>query len=232
MRPLLPLLFSLFAGCIVSPQPEPPLAPVFDLTKIAMATLPAPGLRQEGLVGVPGAAPADVELIATNLSQPQQLPGRTTVAADGSFTVAVNFAPTLDVVRLDTLRGDAIDVLVGLDRGVSLYAAPLRSCLVIDSAYLFIGARVGAVSSGSVLIQNGCSDAVDLSSISLRESERTDVSLVGQDAWDRSLASGESRALRFAWTPSAEGALHTHVLISITGQTGLRAITLRGFAEP
>ena len=176
MRPCFPsrwllsalcLVGLLGAGCLVSPQPEPPSI-IANLLTIE-ESLGSTTLRgSAGAVQPGGSKLSTIDLDTTDPA------AATTVANDGSFSLVLA-GTGADEFRLQAfsggLRSDPLDVrrnagLTG-DGTAVLITTPLVGCFLLTPA-LEVG-PIATSSSATVQMKNHCTDDVTVSGFSLRQ---------------------------------------------------------------
>jgi hypothetical protein len=215
----------LFAGCVVSPQPEPPS---IDGSLLSIAS-------NQGTVtlsGAPGAVkPGSSTLDALDLDA-KAAPSSLTVAADGSFSVALTGAVD-DAFRLQAfsggLRSEPLDLQghMGLMGGATLGPAsrPLASCFSLTPALEI--ATLAPSTSATVVMTNDCTDPVTVGGVSLR---------LGSPAFTITPASAaqvipaqSSRSFTVTFTPHPGDAVEDIVFVQIDApESGRLPLTVRG----
>ncbi len=100
------LLGVLLGGCVVSPQPSPPVhEPILDTGLVGVSGDPMVLRQQVFLKGEPGAVePAEGVVLVTNLDS-ADAPVVAEIKADGSFVAAVD-ASTDQVLRIQVKQGE------------------------------------------------------------------------------------------------------------------------------
>lgn len=170
LRSLLPVVTVAIAGCVVSPQPSPPVdAPELDGGLVSVGLTPESLLESVTVTGAPGTVdPAEGTVIVTNLDR-DDAPSLAPVRPDGSFEIVVGGAVT-EVLRLQVRAQDArsapVDLL--LDGSVSgLAPAPVDlACLTIEPDLWM--ALDGQGDARSLVVTNDCTDAVTIAAPRLR----------------------------------------------------------------
>ncbi|MFS8070395.1 MAG: hypothetical protein ACMG6S_28870 [Byssovorax sp.] len=160
------LVGLIFAGCVVSPQPEPP-AIIASLLSIEGR----PGsVTLKGAAGAVQPGGSELSTIDLDTSDPATA---ITVADDGSFSLVIAGTPA-DDFRLQAfsggLRSDPLDVTShsGLWGGgtTTLVVTPLESCFLLAPAREL--GPITASSSATVQMTNHCTDDVTVSGLDLR----------------------------------------------------------------
>ena len=226
------LVGLLFAGCVVSPQPEPPSITANLLTiEGEIGALPG----EFGSVTLKGAAgaiqPGGSELNTIDLDT--TAPSTTiTVAEDGSFSLVLS-GTTADQFRLQAfssgLRSNPVDVTrsTGLtDDGTAvLVATPLEDCFLLAPA-LEVG-PIAASSSVTVKMNNQCSDDVTVSGLSLRVGSPSFT--VTPSAGPLVLPAHGTGAFTVSFAPQAGAPAEDVLFVEMSAPLqGRKALTVRG----
>jgi hypothetical protein len=222
-------------GCVVSPQPLPPIAPSIDLSRVSVSTTDT--VIQ--IHGDPGAVTSDATLSALSATTNGQ-PAEVVVAKDGSFDVSLEADPA-NLYRmeaeLDGIFSAPIDLSVPLaldaQRAPATVAkAPFASCLVVDTGSVVdVGSvRVGDTLPFAVQLQNGCSEDVVADDIHLRFG---DAGFVVDTAAPLTIPAGQLRAVSLRFVPTATTASEDLAVIHVTGsEQGFLLVTVRGEGTP
>ncbi|WP_437680856.1 hypothetical protein [Sorangium sp. So ce131] len=160
------LLAVLLGGCVVSPQPSPPVI-VLDGDLIASSPDPMILRTTTTVVGGAGAVdPPEGVIVATNLDTTAP-PVVAEVNADGSFQVEVE-ATTTQVVRLQAkqegYRSQPVDVLLAEDPA-SGTTPPELTCLGLEPG-AWVSLDLGA--AADVVVRNTCAEEVAFDAPRLR----------------------------------------------------------------
>ena len=224
----------LLAGCVVSPQPEPPaiIAPLLALASQGSVV----ALEGRAFAVTPGGSTLEMlDLDSTAAA------ARVDVAEDGSFVLALGGA-TFDENRLQafsgSLRSDPLDIkgpgggALGA-KGALLVKQPALGCLRLAPAL-----EIGFISSSTVSITksatvtvtltNGCASDVTVGGFSLR---------TGSPAFTTAPATGPlvvpagaESSFTVTFTPQAGAATEEVLFVQIDAPVkDRRPLTLRGF---
>ncbi|XYI01482.1 hypothetical protein ACMHYB_17710 [Sorangium sp. So ce1128] len=163
------LLAVLLGGCVVSPQPSPPVHdPILNGGLVGVTGDPSILRDQISLEGGPGAVdPAEGVIVVTNLDT-TDAPVLGEVNEDGSFLVTVT-ASTENVLRVQAKQGERrstpMDLqLAGSPAGSTERVLDLLPCLEIEpQAWVVLegGAR-------DIVVRNTCADDVAIEAPRLR----------------------------------------------------------------
>ncbi|WP_234023691.1 hypothetical protein [Sorangium cellulosum] len=158
------LLAVLLGGCVVSPQPSPPVI-VLDGDLIASSPESMILRTTISVVGEAGAVdPPEGVIVATNLDT-TDAPVVAEVNADGSFQVEVA-ATTAHVVRLqakqEARRSEPVDVVLA---GASGTTPPELTCLAVEPD-VWVSLDDGA--AAEVVVRNTCAEEVAFDAPRLR----------------------------------------------------------------
>lgn len=171
---LLALGLFAFVGCVVSPQPSPPIdEPSFDADGLGITeTATEDSLTMISFVAAPGTVdPAEGVVVVTNL-ETSDAPSIATVSDDGSFSIALNGLPT-DVVRFQVKQGNVrsqpVDIAIDATaQGFDVIdGAP--ACLVVDPAKFV--ALSGQDDARSIILRNQCDSVVRIQPPRLRRGQ-------------------------------------------------------------
>lgn len=216
----------LFAGCVVSPQPEPPSI-IADLLSVEAG--PDGGIT---LLGAPGAVTPGGSTLST-LDLEDKAPATSiTVAGDGSFSQLLG-GTLMDVYRLQAfssgLRSDPLDIaghtsLTGAPT-IGPASRPLSGCFFL-APELEIG-PLAPSTSATVVMTNTCTSDVTVGSITLR---------VGSPAFTIAPAGGAlivpsqgTSKFTVTFAPHAGDPTEDVVFVRIDApQTGRLPLTVRG----
>jgi len=181
-----------FAGCVVSPIPEPPQASL-DIAKVFGDSS---GMRGITINGDPGAAePVGATVRVYNLDSSDD-PVDGVVEVNGSFIVEL-LVNEGDEVRLqiidDEVRSDPIDAIFGRSGTRPVPSErPLASCLILDPpAELALGA------SQAVVVENRCDEEVQIEEPTLRR-PLTGIAIGADRSWPEVLPQGGSVSVTVA----------------------------------
>lgn len=163
------LLGVLLGGCVVSPQPSPPVhEPILDTGLVGVSGDPTVLRQQVFLKGEPGAVdPAEGVVLVTNLDS-ADAPVVAEIKADGSFVAAVD-ASTEQVLRIQVKQGERRSEPVDLQ----LTGEPIDAtrtmlahlpCLTIEPA-AWVSLEAG---EGAVVVRNSCAEDVAIGAPRLR----------------------------------------------------------------
>jgi len=166
--------FAIFAaGCVVSPQPSPPLdEPSIDDDGFSVIETGAEDANMfVSFSAAPGTVdPPEGDVIVTNLDN-DDAPSVASVNDDGSFTIALAGLPT-DVIRFQvkqTLRSQPIDLAIDATAQGITVVEDSPSCFVIEPArYVPLD---GAGDARSVVLRNECEDSVRIDAPRLRRGQ-------------------------------------------------------------
>ncbi len=164
------LVAGVSAGCVVSPQPSPPVEVTLDGGLIGLR----PGVElTSGVIGFeagPGAVdPPEGVVVITNLDA-DDAPSMASVQKDGSFAIAVPGQPGQRFrfqAKLGSNRSTTFDIAVdasGQDFDPNADAA--TACITLDPESWI--ALDGAGDAKSIVIRNACSGAVAIDAPHLR----------------------------------------------------------------
>jgi hypothetical protein len=157
------------AGCVVSPQPSPPVdSPELDGGLVSVGLTPESLLESITIVGAPGAVdPAEGSVVVTNLDR-DDAPSVAPVQPDGSFEIVVNGALSEELrlqARTQDARSQPVDLL--LDASGTLVSSPVDfACLTIEPA-LWLELD-GQGDARSIVLTNGCAEALTIAAPRLR----------------------------------------------------------------
>jgi hypothetical protein len=167
---ILALATALTGGCVVSPQPSPPLEPILDGDGIVLG-MTIEGLNEGEITfeGVPGTVePAKGLVVVTNLDT-TEAPRLSEVREDGSFLVSISGLVEHSFrfqVKLDEGRSQPVDVRLS-DR--STETGPARDelpCLEVEpSAWVSF---LSEEETHNIVVRNGCDSDVSLDPPRLR----------------------------------------------------------------
>jgi hypothetical protein len=165
-------VLAFLASCVASPQPSPPnLAPQAVSATASNADI-VDGVR---MAGAPGAVdPAEGVIVGTNLDDASRAPVAEPVRADGSFDIVVPGSLTGELrlqARNGSARSEAFDFV--LDATLTrLDPAPRPlSCMSVHYELDLGDVRVGDSAEDRVLVENGCTEDIELLAPRLRESD-------------------------------------------------------------
>jgi hypothetical protein len=219
------LLGLLVAGCVVSPQPEPPSI-VASLLSIETS---GGGVMLRGAAGAVTPGGSALDTLDLDGKAPA---GSVTVAADGSFAIALAGVVT-DAFRLQAfaggLRSDPVDIashtgLTGTPT-LGLVTPPLAGCFTTAPA-LDIG-PLAASSSTTVLLINGCASPVTVGAVSLRAG--SPAFTLGAPATSLVMPPGSTSTFTVTFAPHAGDPVEDVVFVKIDApETGRLALTVRG----
>lgn len=208
------LLLVALAGCIATPQPNPP---GLDVTRVGAFG------RDMGaeLVGEPGAiSPADAELWVTPLDLALD-PRVITPNADGSFATAIGAGRHRLQPRLGETRGAIVDVAI--DVGLTVIE-PTLPCLRADLEHAAPDVVVGGSGELDVELLNECEDDVTIAAAMRRPSDFEVIDLA-----PRLVEAGSTATVRVRFTPAAEGEREEILLVDVSGPAAERRwVTLYG----
>ncbi|WP_437736825.1 hypothetical protein [Sorangium sp. So ce1335] len=163
------LLAVLLGGCVVSPQPSPPVHdPILDAGLIVVPETIKVFQDQISLYGEPGAVePAGGVVVVTNLDS-LDAPVLAEVGADGSFLVTVT-ASEQQVLRMQVKQGERRSAPTDLLLAGSPISGTHRTldhlpCLEIDTWVSF----EGGAGARDVLVRNTCDEDVAIEAPRLR----------------------------------------------------------------
>ncbi|WP_437320113.1 hypothetical protein [Sorangium sp. So ce385] len=159
------LLAVLLGGCVVSPQPSPP---VLDEALVGVVDAVMPLVDQIALEGKPGAVkPAEGVIVVTNLDTPDA-PVVADVNPDGSFIATVT-ARTEHVLRMQVkqgeLRSDPADLRLAGPSSTEKTLDHLPCLELTPGAWVTFEADGG---SRDVVVRNGCAEDVSIEAPRLR----------------------------------------------------------------
>ena len=165
-RFLLWVALTTATGCVVSPQPSPP---ILEGDRIGLVQDTGISFSSVGFVAGPGTvAPARGVVIVTNLDQ-SDAPSIAAVAPDGSFTIAVSGVPGQRFrfqAKDGSTRSEPFDALVGASGETVAADATDPACLVVTPAlWASLG---GAGDTVSIALENRCTGAFTLAAPRLR----------------------------------------------------------------
>ncbi|WP_437592830.1 hypothetical protein [Sorangium sp. So ce1000] len=165
------LLGALLGGCVVSPQPSPPVhEPFLDAGLVGVSGDPMTLRNQVAIEGKPGAIqPAEGVVVVTNLDS-ADAPVVAEIKANGSFLATVD-ASTEQVLRIQVKQGDRRSAPVDLQ----LAGEPIDAtrtmlahlpCLEIEpDAWVSLE---GETATTDVVVRNTCADDVSIGAPRLR----------------------------------------------------------------
>ncbi|WP_437310204.1 hypothetical protein [Sorangium sp. So ce388] len=163
------LLSVLLGGCVVSPQPSPPVRdPILDGGLIGVNGDFSILKNQISLEGMPGAVdPAEGLIVVTNLDT-TDAPVLGEVNEDGSFLITLN-ASTENVLRLqvkqDERRSTPVDLLLAASpAGSTERVLDLLPCLELEPE-VWVALEGGA---RDIVVRNTCADDVSIEAPRLR----------------------------------------------------------------
>ncbi|MGK3964615.1 hypothetical protein WMF38_10615 [Sorangium sp. So ce118] len=163
------LLSVLLGGCVVSPQPSPPVRdPILDGGLVVVNGEPSVLVTQISLEGMPGAVvPAEGLLVVTNLDT-TDAPVLGEVNEDGSFLVTLT-AATQEVLRLQVKQSERrsapVDLLfAGSPAGSTERVLDHLPCLEIEPR-AWVALEGGA---RDIIVRNTCADDVSIEAPRLR----------------------------------------------------------------
>jgi hypothetical protein len=194
------------AGCVVSPQPNPPS---LDPQTISVEEHPA-GFGHRIVVGGPGSVfPPEGAIVALNLDGAAP-PAAEPVNADGSFSISIELrAPEQEIrlqVRNGGVRGEPLDFTAAVVGPITPSVRPLADCLHLEPALeIDFGASDDPVVA-TVEIQNDCDRDLSFLPSRLRS---TGPFTVTADV--TTIAEGEAAVLRVGAAAPSRGA-HEDVL--------------------
>ena len=224
----------LFAGCVVSPQPEPPsiVAPLLSLASRSSV------VALQGGVGAVTPGGATLEMLDLDTSATAT---SVTVAEDGSFSLALSGAPA-DEYRFQAFSGpfrsDPLDIKSADDtaidtNGALLIMQPTLGCLRLAPAReigFITSSPVGITKSATVTVTltNGCASDVTVGGFSLR---------AGSPAFTTAPATGPlvvtagaDSSFTVTFTPQAGASTEDVLFVQIDAPVkDRRPLTLRGF---
>jgi hypothetical protein len=223
-------------GCVVSPQPLPPITPVIDVTRLQVT--PMVGFIQ--IHGLPGAVTDGATLSALAATTSGQT-AATVVATDGSFDVSLANDPA-NIYRLEAeLEGEfsaPVDVAVAdtaFDAQTAAPApvtAPFAGCLVVSPVPVADeGAlRIGKSLAFAVQLQNGCAEDIVADDVRLRAGN---AGFVLDTAAPLTIGAGTVRSVSLRFEPKATGPTEDLLVVHVTGsEAGYLLVTTRGEGIP
>lgn len=226
MRGLVFMAVGLLWGCTGKPVPEvPSLAPPNPDEIDFMSGTSVPG----DVRGGPGAVEPGAQVWLAPLDQPVA-PTVAAAAADGSFATMMMVFPGEEVriqARLDDLRSDPVDVLVG----AGAIVRPSADCLTLSPALeLAMGeVAVGDSATASIEVDNACGAEVQIGGIRLRApSTSVFIDTIGPLV----VADGTTGTIDITFRPDASGLSEEVVILDVTApEMDRRPVTVFGFGQ-
>jgi hypothetical protein len=225
LRALLPAAAIALAGCVVSPQPSPPVdSPELDGGLVSVGVSPESLLESVTIMGAPGSVdPAEGVVMVTNLDR-DDAPSIAPVRDDGSFEIVVN-GTVSEVLRLQvktpSARSEPVDLL--LDASIAgVASAPVDfACLTTDPALWL--ALDGEGDARSIVLTNGCGEALTIAAPRLR---RGLAGLTFSPTAPFSLGAGESTTVTVRAATATEEDEDVMFFEIVAPTAGRRAITI------
>ncbi|AKF03076.1 hypothetical protein [Sandaracinus amylolyticus] len=206
------------AGCVGTPQPDPP--------NLAPERLRVMGGERGGsflLIGDPGAAiaSAPAEVLVANLDAPAMPVRIAPVAADGSFSIELTTL-AIDELRIwvrgaDGERSAPVDVLAD-PLGLAPAVRALLCLRVEPHDLVVLGTGAGSGAREVITLVNECDEDVTVESVALR----APVSGVEIEAAPTSVAAGASAAIELRFLPDESapaGLVEDVLLVTVAGDT-------------
>ncbi|UJR84540.1 hypothetical protein [Sandaracinus amylolyticus] len=207
-----------FAGCVGTPQPDPP--------NLAPERLRVMGGERGGsflLIGDRGAAIATppAEVLVANLDVPSTVVRIAPVADDGSFSLDLTTA-AVDELRIwvrgaDGERSAPVDVLAD---AISIApAVRALTCLRVEPRDLVVlGSGVGSEARDTITLLNDCTEDVTIESVVLR----APIAGVAIEPAPTRVAAGASATIELRFTPDESvpaGPVEDVLLVTVAGAT-------------